>query len=775
MAKPDDISGLFTPEDQSAALIFLRRLVGCTFDYIWTAGGGTAASNGGSCDNTNDILAQLIETLNWAMLAVIAVVATYLIFVALLDTANDGEAGGRRMNAPWTLIGAALGAILCFPAFNGFSALQMATMQVTVWSVGLGDSTWKIAASGMANANTVNAAFASKPDDGWFYYEPSTEKALREQIAAGLATRVAGEVCRVAITKGTSSLAAVKDGSVTTVSPPPTFLSAEDGYTQTVLTYQAGEGLNSSAGLCGSVNVSYASERKQLENQSAGTLTPGNTAAQAELSRASARFQAQASKAGADALLQSIRTEGDSLYQKLFPNNAPRLRGQDQLNAIQAAVTKTIDGTKTSMQGALKQAPAEFKQHAISAMSGNQQNGWLYAVLYQRVLVNATTSLSQLGLGGIEVASNQPVEDLRKAFGCGGWFENRCSNELEVFFDDYKRDTLALAEIAPAFRNAAQNTAIQGVNSATIGGTNAGGVSASKWLNDIMLDLADVKPWDGQGWVDPIPELQATGGKILTYGLGILTVATGGSIAANIPNPATMIVGELVALIGPIGWAFVAIGFALAVIVPFMPLVYFFLAALSWFILAVQTIITSPFWIMKMFYPNRDGSLSGTSFASALNVLLVLLVRPALIIVGLVFCMILMRVGLDFLNFLATNSFTVLASNAGGMMAGAGNIALALGGFLIYMSLAVTLVSICCGLIDGVADVVSEAIETGASRLVGSLGGRSESALGSPAAGMATGLAIGNSRARGSLSGTTRAIANLSKGKSQGNLGGTQK
>lgn len=96
-----------------------------------------------------------------------------------------------------------------------------------------------------------------------------------------------------------------------------------------------------------------------------------------------------------------------------------------------------------------------------------------------------------------------------------------------------------------------------------------------------------------------------------------------------------------------------------------MPLVYFFLAALSWFILAVSTIITSPFWIMKMFYPNRDGSLSGTSFARALNVLLVLLVRPALIIVGLVFCMILMRVGLDFLNFLAANSFTVLASNAG--------------------------------------------------------------------------------------------------------------
>ncbi|QIB41590.1 hypothetical protein G3A56_27740 (plasmid) [Rhizobium oryzihabitans] len=167
MAERPDITELFTPEDYSAGLVFLRRILGCTFDYLWVPG-GQAAPSGGSCDNTNDILAQLVTTLNWAMLAVIAVVATYLIFAALKDTANDGEAGGRSMNPSWTLVLAGLGAILCFPAFNGYSALQIGTMQVAVWSSGLGDSMWRIAGDKMASANAVNKTFTNLNESGWW-------------------------------------------------------------------------------------------------------------------------------------------------------------------------------------------------------------------------------------------------------------------------------------------------------------------------------------------------------------------------------------------------------------------------------------------------------------------------------------------------------------------------------------------------------------------------------------------------------------------------------
>ncbi|MFS2327866.1 DotA/TraY family protein [Brucella sp. H1_1004] len=776
MAKPDDISGLFTPEDYSAALVFLRRILGCTFDAVWTAG-GQSASAGGSCDNTNDILAQLIETMNWAMLAVIAVVATYLIFAALKDTANDGEAGGRNMNPAWTLVGAGIGAIMCFPAFNGFSALQIGTMQVAVWSSGLGDTLWRTAADKMANANTVNAAFASKGNEGWFYSDPSTEKALREQIAGGLATRVAGEICRGAIARGVASMA-TPDGGITTVSPPPTITSADDGYTQTVLTYQAGKGLNESSGLCGSVTVSYAAERKVSPAPTLATgVSPENISAQTELAKAAARFEAQAAKAGADALLASIRTEGDNLYKTLFPAQGERLRGQAQLAAIEKAVTNTINQSKTAMREALTQAPAEFKQHTNSAMMGNQKNGWFYAVLYQRVLVNATSSLSSLGVGGIEVLSNKPPENLADVFGCGGWFGSRCSNELETFFSEYRRDTLGLAELEPAFRNAALNSSTHGVNSATIGNANSGGGAVSRLLNDAMMSLADVESSDGSGWADPIPRLQATGSKILTYGSGILAVSAGGSAAAAVAQKSWVaMAGELVALIGPLGWALVTVGFILAVIVPYMPLVYFFIAALSWLGLAIQTIITAPFWLMQMFYPNRNGGLQGTSFARALSVLLALLVRPALIILGLVVCMLIMRIGLDYLNVLALNAFNVLATSNGGLQAGVGNMALALGGFVIYMSLAVMLVGFCCRFIDGVSDYVMEMVESGASRWLGSDKGSSESVLGNPTAAAAAGLAIG-SRSRGNMAGTFARLSNTRRNRNQGQiqLGGTSK
>ena len=53
-ASPDGtVAGLFTPEPNSAALVFLRRLIGCTFDKIWTPGGG--AGGGGSCNDVNDV------------------------------------------------------------------------------------------------------------------------------------------------------------------------------------------------------------------------------------------------------------------------------------------------------------------------------------------------------------------------------------------------------------------------------------------------------------------------------------------------------------------------------------------------------------------------------------------------------------------------------------------------------------------------------------------------------------------------------------------------
>lgn len=758
------VAGLFTPEPNSAALVFLRRLIGCTFDKIWTPGGSSAGDlAGGSCSDVNDVLAQLVAVINWGMLAVIAVVATYLIFASLKDTANDGELGGRSMNPSWTLVMAALAAILCFPAFNGFSALQIGTMQVAVWSTGFGDNAWRVASDKMANANTVNASFQSMRQDGWFFSEPSSETALRQQLAAALQARVEGELCARLISKGVQNMATTGDTSITsTMSPEQDTAGSQYGsrIVQRTLYYKGGAALNESAGMCGSVTVSYIGKVLNPEPVSFGaTLTPGNVTGQNAIAQTAGEFRVNAARATAQTFLSQIDSQAKQLANSLFDTSStgPRAWGPAQVQQIAQAVDTVIANTKKAGEDQLKNAPQALREQTAKAMTGQHNNGWFFAVLYQRILVNATTVLSDLGNGGFRAASVPVERDFPAAWGCRSmftWATGRfnCSDELQTYFREYSTELAALDQLNPAFVNAGAGTIALGGNTAGMGAVEGGDPGMlARWINNVLRSLVRANEQSGEGWSDPIPQMQQTGNEMFMYGSAILGVGGAGKAATAIPNPAAKAFGAIAGYLGdvlsPLAWGFIGIGFVLSVVVPFMPMVYFFLAALSWLVLVVQAIITAPFWLMQMFYANRSGGIGGTGLARALTVLLAVLIRPPLIIVGLVFCMYLMRVGLDYLNILTFNALSVLGASTSSLSAAIGNIAMALGGFLIYLAMCVSLVGICCGLIDGVADWVMEQVERGASSLAGSMSRTAEAMLGGSTAVAAGPAAIASGRA----------------------------
>lgn len=778
MAERPDITELFTPEDYSAGLVFLRRILGCTFDYLWVPG-GQAAPAGGSCDNTNDILAQLVTTLNWAMLAVIAVVATYLIFAALKDTANDGEAGGRSMNPSWTLVLAGLGAILCFPAFNGYSALQIGTMQVAVWSSGLGDSMWRIAGDKMASANAVNKTFTNLNDSGWWSDGgDGTESDLRTAITQALQARVGGELCKRSLNKSLATMATT-NGQITPVSGTEV-KDTQEGFAQRSIYFKAPASLNDSIGLCGGVTATYSVEKSVPNAQANANADPANMAIQNQIANTISKYAARTGKAGADAILTTLDTEAQKLTDILYPADGLRKRGPTEVDAIGKSIAAVVSAAKQAINTQFQQSEPELRQTTAQAMSASNRNGWFYAVLYQRILVNATSARDGIRKG-ISVSATPASRDLAAAWGCvvsSSWafWKSTCSNELEVFFKQYSSDMANLDQMSGTFLNNANRDSGLGTNSsdiAAIRGAGMGWGRLTDWILGMMGQNNEGNSLNGEGWADPIPQLQTTGGAMLGAGGALVAAAKGGEIlsesAVGSVNPLAFVGGKLMETLGPLGWLLVAIGFLLAVVVPYMPLIYFFLAALSWLILAVQTIITAPFWLMQMFYPNRHGGLQGTSIARALMVLLALLVRPALIIIGLIFCMMLMRVGLDFLNILTRNAYAAMAYagpiSAGGQL---GNIALAIGGFMIYASAAVALVSICCGLIDGVGDAVMDGVEAGMSRFLGSQAQRGEGMLGNPAAAAASQIAIGG---RGSLAGTGSQIARMRNQPREG-LGG---
>lgn len=782
MADRPDITELFTPEDYSAGLVFLRRLIGCTFDYLWVPG-GQAAPAGGACNNMNDILATLVTTLNWAMLAVIAVVATYLIFAALKDTANDGEAGGRSMNPSWTLVFAGIGAILCFPAFNGYSALQVGTMQVAVWSTGLGDSMWRLAGEKMASSAAVNKTFTNLNDNGWFNTaSDGTEGELRAAITAALQVRVGGELCRRSLNKSLASMA-TSNGQIQPVTGTEV-RDTQEGFAHRSIYYKAPPAFNDSVGLCGGVTASYSIQKASPNAPQGGDLAPENESIQTKISDTVSLYTARTGKAGADAILAALDTEASKLTNILYPDNGPRNRSQTEVDAIGNAIVAVVKAGKDAINQQYNLAGPELLQATQQAMAASNRNGWFYAVLYQRVLVNATTSRVNIRRG-MTVSSNPPSRDLAAAWGCvvsSSWafWKSTCSNEMEVFFKQYSSDMANLDQLSGTFQAGASRDTGLGTNSSDIvalRGNSTGYSMVTDWVIGMMGQNNDGGSLNGEGWADPVPQLQATGGAMLGAGGALVAAAKLGEIASESAvgkiNPVSFIAGKAAEALGPLGWLLVGIGFLLAVVVPYMPLVYFFLAALSWLILAVQTIITAPFWMMQMFYPNRNGSLQGTSIARALMVLLALLTRPALIIIGLIFCMMLMRVGLDFLNILSRNAFAAMAYSGSSVSSSLANLAVAIGGFMIYASLAVGLVSICCGLIDGVGDWAMDMVESGMGRAVGSMAQRGEGMVGNPSAAAASQIAIGG---RGSLAGTGGQWARLQQNKKQQKqLGGTGK
>jgi conjugal transfer/type IV secretion protein DotA/TraY len=529
------------------------------------------------------------------------------------------------------------------------------------------------------------------------------------------------------------------------------------------------------------VTATYSIEKSAPNAQGNGNADPSNLAIQNQISDTISKYAARTGKAGADAILTSLDTEAQKLTDVLFPADGLRKRGPAEVDAIGQSISAVVAAAKQAINTQFQQSEPELRQITAQAMSSSNRNGWFYAVLYQRILVNATSARDGIRKG-ISVSASPASRDLA-AWGCvvsGSWavWKTTCSNELEVFFKQYASDVANLDQMSGTFLNSANRDSGLGANSseiAAIRGAGMGWGRLTDWILGMMGQNNEGNSLNGEGWADPIPQLQTTGGAMLAAGGTLVTAAKGGEIAAESAvgkaNILAFIGGKMLEMLGPLGWLLVAIGFLLAVVVPYMPLIYFFLAALSWLILAVQTIITAPFWLMQMFYPNRDGSLQGTSIARALMVLLALLMRPALIIIGLIFCMLLMRVGLDFLNILTRNAYAAMAYagpiSAGGQL---GNIALAIGGFMIYASAAVALVSICCGLIDGVGDAVMDGVDAGMSRVLGSQAQRGEGMLGNPAAAAAAQIAIGG---RGSLAGTGNQVSRLRQQRESKQLSGT--
>jgi len=171
--------------------------------------------------------------------------------------------------------------------------------------------------------------------------------------------------------------------------------------------------------------------------------------------------------------------------------------------------------------------------------------------------------------------------------------------------------------------------------------------------------------------------------------------------------------GMGVAMIGfALGTVLFAPGIALAYILPLLPFIHFLFAVFGWLLAVIEAVIEVPIFALAHLDPEGEGVLPQVT-RSGYMLLLHLILRPLLIICGVVVSIILMNGMVDFLNLIF--DATVLGVEAGTSV----DIFSELVYTVIYAALAYAICNACCKTIDHIPNT--------AMRWIGAQGDHHES------------------------------------------------
>ena len=106
----------------------------------------------------------------------------------------------------------------------------------------------------------------------------------------------------------------------------------------------------------------------------------------------------------------------------------------------------------------------------------------------------------------------------------------------------------------------------------------------------------------------------------------------------------------LLASLSAIAMAIVPLGFVLAFLIPFMPIITWTRLLAAYLLTAIEAVVAAPLAIIMMATPEGDG-IAGTRLERAIQMLASIILRPTLLIIGLVSALLLAYVSFEILNF----------------------------------------------------------------------------------------------------------------------------
>ncbi len=546
--------------------------------------------------SSGDAFATVISVLNGAALSVGGLLVAYTIFSGTLGTAHDGEMLGKKFSSIWVPIRTALGTALVLPVLNGgYCVMQLLVGWLIVQGVGLADLSWS------AYTASVSSGAAStgiqRPEAKNFAY-----------------TAFESFVCVEAMKK------AVADPNVALLNAGSNFgVSTESGATATY--YYLGDHAERNGfakDSCGKIEVA----KWQLPTMAAGGTgaIAGVLNAAESLSRAQAVTQEHQAQVGS--LLSTLQAQAAQLVATRAPVNTA---------AIDAAIAQYEEAVKAKAAAVINGMDAfkEIKENA-------SRDGFVMAGSWYMKL-SANSDLINRSLANVPSATGPK------------------GNVNATFADAYALYLRPLYETLEK----AKATGTFGIGNEP-GGTNTtwfqtftdsikGGFDIQILLKKAFTSGTNFVINDGE---NPVLAMKRLGNWLL----GIAGAATGAAFLAmatlgNAPGVGLALASATLIIAPPLLIA----GFILSYVLPMMPFFIWLGVILGWLSACVQALIAAPLWAVMHLHPHGD-DVTGRG-GNGYSLVLTLLLRPMLMVFGLIAALVVLDVFGNFYNRIFADVF----------------------------------------------------------------------------------------------------------------------
>lgn len=579
---------------------------------------------------------QMLAFYSTAMMVIAVIIVLYYVVVVVGESAQSGTPFGRRFNGLYAPLRLVLALGLLVPLPTGLNSGQYLVLHIANFGSGLATNAWYKFTDGLFNPSNIT-------------YSNATSAALATDVVNVAKNVYMSEVCMAAFNSldtsdrkmqlrefnhHATSYTPARGGGRTAIVPgseKATMAWTRDMRTGISSVSDRGEN-------CGEITFKY------------------NFVEQDELNR-------DLSVKAVDIYMKAIKKFAEDIR----ANDAPQMVAAYKSGGTGAVTSVTPDTIATKIVNLQAEVIDGFKamdlKDLMTKTLGNsddlKKSGWGdAAVWYMRIAAANQKIYQAIATSAPQIPSRMVVNsDTNADEGTWSWMGWRTSLDRQISTIMKKTGEEFLDRTHPVVTGSDDRIYFtQQIDQAE-------NESWFYWIITKVFPIEDLQELTNPNTKEILPmiKLIQLGTSVIHNSSVALAGAAAASIASLIPGIGGIMqaAGNMLTVIASIG---LGIGFMLAYLLPLMPFIYFFFALVEWVMGVVEAVVNMPLWALSHLRIEGDG-LPGPGAQQGYFILFGILLKPVLIIFGLVFGFIVFNAGGYVLNEMFSKAVEI--ANAG--------------------------------------------------------------------------------------------------------------